>query len=257
MEIGEMKKFIAVALLVIVSPVHSGFLDQFVNEAKKTFEDGLQGTMNSTSDNNKENSPPPTPQQTQPKPATAYKPVSPSYDKSQVREIQQGLNSLGYNAGTPDGLYGNGTRKAIEAFQKDHGIVIDGKPSTSLLAELKTVSKTQPKVTVASSQSQSSGAFKPNTVRELGRAAYIATLHYHPEVLEEEKWLKNAATKLFPEESSSYNKNEFTWQKNKAELKARIIKEIADPPLTLTASWSNQSGGHIVIVKYNFNHKAF
>lgn len=40
--------------------------------------------------------------------------------------IQQRLNSLGYNAGTPDGDYGSLTENAVEKFQRDRGLEADG-----------------------------------------------------------------------------------------------------------------------------------
>ncbi|MEM1390171.1 MAG: peptidoglycan-binding protein, partial [Pseudomonadota bacterium] len=42
--------------------------------------------------------------------------------RSQVIAIQTILNGLGYEAGTPDGISGPGTRTAIRTFQADHGL---------------------------------------------------------------------------------------------------------------------------------------
>jgi hypothetical protein len=50
-----------------------------------------------------------------------------------VQAIQRKLNELGYEAGTADGLMGRGTRSAILAFQRDNGLVADGKPTAALL----------------------------------------------------------------------------------------------------------------------------
>lgn len=41
---------------------------------------------------------------------------------TQVSAVQTVLNGLGYNAGSADGLLGNGTRSAIRAFQSDKGM---------------------------------------------------------------------------------------------------------------------------------------
>lgn len=46
--------------------------------------------------------------------------------KNQVRELQTWLNSQGYNTGRPDGIYGNGTARAVRKFQTDAGIKVDG-----------------------------------------------------------------------------------------------------------------------------------
>lgn len=50
-----------------------------------------------------------------------------------VRDIQQGLKSLGYDPGPVDGLFGNKTRSAIEAFQRDAGMHPDGAASIGVL----------------------------------------------------------------------------------------------------------------------------
>lgn len=60
------------------------------------------------------------------------KPARPTPDAT-VLAIQRRLNELGYNAGTPDGLFGNKTRSAIQAFQRDNGIAVDGNASQVLL----------------------------------------------------------------------------------------------------------------------------
>ena len=43
-----------------------------------------------------------------------------------VKQLQTNLNSLGYSAGTPDGIFGNGTKSAVVAFQKTYGLSSDG-----------------------------------------------------------------------------------------------------------------------------------
>ena len=63
------------------------------------------------------------------------KPPRPTPDAT-VLAIQRRLNELGYNAGTPDGLFGSKTRAAIQAFQKAIGISVDGIANTELLRRL-------------------------------------------------------------------------------------------------------------------------
>lgn len=74
---------------------------------------------------------------------TARSPASTQASKSSrpmrdatVLAIQRRLNELGYDAGTPDGLFGNKTRAAILAFQRDNGMVSAGVASRSLLSQL-------------------------------------------------------------------------------------------------------------------------
>ena len=54
-----------------------------------------------------------------------------------VLELQRELNRLGYNAGPADGLMGARTRAAIQAYQQDHGLLVDGQPASSLLAHVR------------------------------------------------------------------------------------------------------------------------
>ena len=53
---------------------------------------------------------------------------------SEVKKIQQKLQSLGYYNGAIDGVYGSQTRKAVTAFQKNCGLTADGiRGKTTLL----------------------------------------------------------------------------------------------------------------------------
>ena len=57
--------------------------------------------------------------------------------RDNVRELQQGLNALGYNVGGADGIMGPNTRKGLRAFQRDQGLVPDGFATQSVLARIK------------------------------------------------------------------------------------------------------------------------
>lgn len=46
--------------------------------------------------------------------------------RSQTREVQAALNALGHNSGTPDGIAGPNTRRALRAFQSANGHDADG-----------------------------------------------------------------------------------------------------------------------------------
>ena len=45
---------------------------------------------------------------------------------NEVRQIQTKLKQLGYYSGTVDGIYGNATKNAVIAFQKNCGLTADG-----------------------------------------------------------------------------------------------------------------------------------
>ncbi len=57
--------------------------------------------------------------------------------RDQVKELQAGLNGLGYTAGVVDGLAGRNTRKALQGFQKDRSLVADGFPTVDMLSKVK------------------------------------------------------------------------------------------------------------------------
>ncbi|MEM1088223.1 MAG: peptidoglycan-binding protein [Pseudomonadota bacterium] len=56
--------------------------------------------------------------------------------RDQVIAIQTILNGIGYQAGTPDGIAGAGTRTAIRAFQADHGLATTGEIDDGLIQAL-------------------------------------------------------------------------------------------------------------------------
>lgn len=53
-----------------------------------------------------------------------------------VTDLQQKLKDLGYYTSTVDGQYGSGTRRAVEIFQKQHGLTADGIAGSQTLSML-------------------------------------------------------------------------------------------------------------------------
>ena len=54
-----------------------------------------------------------------------------------VRAVQEELNRLGFDAGTPDGLFGPSTRGAIQAFERSAGREAAGEATPDLLRALR------------------------------------------------------------------------------------------------------------------------
>lgn len=52
--------------------------------------------------------------------------ATPRMEGEAVRELQQRLSALGYDAGTIDGIFGPQTEQAVKAFQEQYGLEIDG-----------------------------------------------------------------------------------------------------------------------------------
>lgn len=46
--------------------------------------------------------------------------------KASTREVQMALKKAGYYSGKVDGVKGRNTKRAIKAFQRDHGLAADG-----------------------------------------------------------------------------------------------------------------------------------
>jgi peptidoglycan hydrolase-like protein with peptidoglycan-binding domain len=60
-------------------------------------------------------------------------------DEREILAAQQALTELGYNTGKADGLKGPTTRRALQAFQKDHGLAEDGRLTFALVKMLNTL----------------------------------------------------------------------------------------------------------------------
>ena len=57
--------------------------------------------------------------------------------RTQVAELQELLNSRGFDSGEPDGRVGSRTRAAVRAFQSEYGMIPDGHASLELLDQLR------------------------------------------------------------------------------------------------------------------------
>lgn len=62
--------------------------------------------------------------------------TSPAMRGDDVRRVQQALFDIGYNVGTPDGIFGPATDRALRAFQADQGLPADGVVGETTLTAL-------------------------------------------------------------------------------------------------------------------------
>lgn len=76
----------------------------------------------------------PSQQQTQPSGPAVYEPAM---SRATRRQVQQGLNQLGYNVGVVDGVIGRGSRRAISRYQSDRGYNANGYLTDAQIAELR------------------------------------------------------------------------------------------------------------------------
>lgn len=97
--------------------------------------------------------------------------VTDEASKELLREIQTALSVRGYYDGKLDGVYGSRTRKAIDGFQTDTGLEVDGEPSVRLLTHIlmspssRPVEVPVPKTIAASSQKVKVTTVKLETVQ--------------------------------------------------------------------------------------------
>ncbi|HEY9726930.1 MAG TPA: N-acetylmuramoyl-L-alanine amidase [Chroococcales cyanobacterium] len=59
-------------------------------------------------------------------PSQPFLPLQEGATGSEVKQLQERLQKLGFNPGAPDGAFGPATKAAVMAFQKAQGIVADG-----------------------------------------------------------------------------------------------------------------------------------
>ncbi|MBY0568471.1 MAG: lytic murein transglycosylase [Hyphomonadaceae bacterium] len=86
-----------------------------------------------------------------------------SLNREQVLELQTLLNGLGFDSGTPDGLFGSGTRRAVRGFQSANNLPADGFPTADLLNEVRARSG------VAVEPARTPRGLQRNGIRELQR----------------------------------------------------------------------------------------
>jgi len=55
------------------------------------------------------------------------------YKSAELQALQEKLNTIGFDVGKPDGIWGPKSRKAIRAYQLQHELVGDGFPNREVL----------------------------------------------------------------------------------------------------------------------------
>ena len=75
-------------------------------------------------------------QTAQPVATAAAAPARIAGGDSTVRDIQAALAHSGYYGGPVDGISGPKTQAAIRAYQKQHGLLVDGRPTPELLSHM-------------------------------------------------------------------------------------------------------------------------
>jgi len=93
----------------------------------------------------------------------------------EVADLQVKLNSLGYAAGTVDGMFGTRTQAAVVLFQKEEGLRADGVVGPSTMATLATAGPMQYSIPPLLQPPQSTDV-KPNWYTQLAPVARRPTV---------------------------------------------------------------------------------
>ncbi|MEL7138153.1 MAG: peptidoglycan-binding domain-containing protein, partial [Pseudomonadota bacterium] len=102
-----------------------------------------------------------------PAPLLAEEPNGRAADRAAIAEVQASLAALGYDPGPADGLPGPRTTAAIEAWQRDRGHAVTGKPDAATIAALRaeraagTLPATPPAAVVAGTRPGAAAAPAP------------------------------------------------------------------------------------------------
>lgn len=68
--------------------------------------------------------------------APSLKPLQAGSRGDRVRELQVDLNALGYNTNGIDGIFGQGSRRAVVAFQQENGLPVTGIADAATIAAI-------------------------------------------------------------------------------------------------------------------------
>ena len=80
-------------------------------------------------------------------------------DAAVVRMVQEALNAAGFDCGTPDGQAGSKTRAALEAYQRDKGINVNGVITDELLEAMGIADKIEEAAKLEASKAEYSTDF--------------------------------------------------------------------------------------------------
>ena len=248
-------------LLFLSSLAHAGLFDDIMHKAKETADQVIDKSVDKVIGNSADEQQQQTTSQsdktqtTKPAQQTTAK-TKQKYDTNLVKSIQQQLKDQGYLTGSVDGLYGNGTRKAIQTYQQDHGMTADGLPTQALLSQLQsTAGQSSPsqKSTPAASSS-SSGWPEPSMA-----ALTLAAVHYRPDALDKENTLKDVLYTIHPE-TNPIMSNEFKWHAQKAQLKQHLLEEAKTAQLQFEVKpWRDvkQLYRPLELQQYDFDRSGF
>jgi peptidoglycan hydrolase-like protein with peptidoglycan-binding domain len=87
-----------------------------------------------------------------------------------VRNLQTKLKALGFYKGSVDGDFGEGTEKAVKAFQKQYGLTVDGKVGSATMAKLAAAKATAKPTVSPTPRPTATPAYSTNTYLRNGNS---------------------------------------------------------------------------------------
>jgi peptidoglycan hydrolase-like protein with peptidoglycan-binding domain len=244
----------------LVTSAQAGLFDSVLSQTKKAAEEAVNEAIKQTAPQQETTTQPPPAGTEQ---AAAPLQTTPDYSPVLVRQIQEGLNQLGINAGQPDGQYGPGTRQAIETFQSQRGLTVTGLPSQGLLTQIKSYQTTGSVASATTTPTAANGL--PTSDRQMARAVIGLT---SPAWLDKQSdyELKSLVRIFYPEENDNIT-DQFYWHNHKDDLIRKMFAESQGAPTTYTvAPWLDNAyskamaGGlnnyHVETGQYDFNRQA-
>lgn len=85
-----------------------------------------------------------------------------------VKQVQRKLKDLGFYTGHVDGDFGEGTEKAVKAFQKQYGLTVDGKVGSNTMAKLSSARATAKPAATATPRPTATPSYSANTYLRYG-----------------------------------------------------------------------------------------
>lgn len=97
------------------------------------------------------------------------------YNAATIKNVQKKLNRYGYDCGTPDGIAGNKTKKAVKKYQKDNDLAVTGTINAKLLKSLGIKPVKNPPSTSTGSQNAGSPSSSSSSSSQSGSSGQADT----------------------------------------------------------------------------------
>ena len=147
---------------------------------------------------------------------------------SDVKELQQNLNKLGYNCGIADGIWGTKTENAVRKFQKDNKLEVDGIVGGATQAKIKECINALNKSTTS----------KPIT------STSSTSVKYNANVLKGQKWLNTNYSAVIIKATGKKLTEDGIWGSHSRNAALAVWKDVMNRKFDATFTVSNTNFGY-------------